>query len=474
MATPTFTSVNSYAKNGTNTSRTITLNPTTEGNLLIAVLLVQISSPTIVITPANNILNESGILGSQAIEGTEWSISWWARAATGKEATFEMNWGTNAAFFLIFDELGGWLGDPVFNADIGIETYASSVASLTTSAPTPLPTNPALIYSCVGAAAAIGAVSGYFATQHSGGTDLTEFPFNLTGDLTQLQSGWVQDTGDAAGATEYFVSWTWTTPRNVGVVMLGFYDSLLDATETDQFGSNAPVLGGLVNPLDATAPFVEGGEANLHTNEAGLFAVEHDTLGTSPAPLLSKGPYLAAEDQMAMGGSAELEFPIPSETFPVKFTPPTVQDRPTYLPDSSPRQVALMRFYQPTSRGINVFFCSDGTYVVDTPVVDETQMPTPAPWVNNGPIGPYECAPGAPAGNQFGDFPGLSDTNIPYPWNPNNPSAPYVYITNFDLSITEDSLDPYIVKHWYGGHVYEVDQATALALSAAGFGDCLE
>ena len=87
------------------------------------------------------------------------------------------------------------------------------------------------------------------------------------------------------------------------------------------------------------------------------------------------------------------------------FTPPVVYDRPPYNPDSTEDQKALFKFFH-TLNGlyVSVFALSDGTFVQDTPTAEN------------------------------------SDTNVPYPWNPDNPSAPYATAVYVDVSQTPPPL----------------------------------
>lgn len=132
-----------------------------------------------------------------------------------------------------------------------------------------------------------------------------------------------------------------------------------------------------------------------------------------------------------------------------------MRDRPPYNPDSTPAQVDLWKFFEKRLRGVNVFKLYDGTtftYSQDTATAEN------------------------------------SNTAIPYPWDPNAPAAPYVYITNWDGSITSISHkggtgttndgQPYIVAVYYGGRSYQVSAAEATLLTnytahGTGYADCL-
>jgi hypothetical protein len=151
------------------------------------------------------------------------------------------------------------------------------------------------------------------------------------------------------------------------------------------------------------------------------------------------------------------------------FETPQIRDRPPYLPDSSQRQIGLMRHYENRLRGVNVWKRSDGTYCVDTICNYEAAQTHPAAYFSDDPIGPDLTATEQ----------GLSDSNISYPWNPypgsTNSEIPgsYAYNTNFDQTTQEFILDPYLVKWWQGGAENIVLQSQAIELTMAGFGDCL-
>ena len=120
-----------------------------------------------------------------------------------------------------------------------------------------------------------------------------------------------------------------------------------------------------------------------------------------------------------------------------KFTPPTVDDIPNYGPDTHPLKIRLYRHYKPKTRGVNVYVLSDGTAVQDTPTSE----------------------------NQ--------NTSYPLPWILNDPSGPFAYITNWDGSVTTDSLPVWIVYVYYGGHTEIINQTEADFLSSQGYSDCI-
>lgn len=124
------------------------------------------------------------------------------------------------------------------------------------------------------------------------------------------------------------------------------------------------------------------------------------------------------------------------------FTPPKVYDNPAFLPDSTGVAARLFRYYPNRARYVAVFALSDGTYVQDTPT-DEN-----------------------------------SNTNIPYPWNYDTPSAPYA--TSYYIDYTQTPPVPTVsnVSHevWitavYLGPTFVTDQQAA-DLTAAGYGDLI-
>ena len=121
------------------------------------------------------------------------------------------------------------------------------------------------------------------------------------------------------------------------------------------------------------------------------------------------------------------------------FTPPTVYDDPPILPDSRGLANRLFRYFPNRARYVAVFALSDGTFVQDTATAEN------------------------------------SNTNIPYPYNPWDPSAPYVtsWYTDYEanppvLTHTSVSQNPYITKV-YEGREY-VTATEVAALTSAGYG----
>jgi len=119
------------------------------------------------------------------------------------------------------------------------------------------------------------------------------------------------------------------------------------------------------------------------------------------------------------------------------FTPPVAYDNPPILPAMGGLSNRLFRYFSNRPRYINVFALSDGTFVQDT----------------------------ASAEN--------SNTNIPYPYNPWDPSAPYSTsyyhdYTNRRPAKNVVSQNPWITKVYLGPT--EITAAEVSALTAAGYG----
>ena len=119
------------------------------------------------------------------------------------------------------------------------------------------------------------------------------------------------------------------------------------------------------------------------------------------------------------------------------FTPPTAPLVPPFLPDSTPTQVALFKFYPVTDKYVVVFLLSNGTY----------------------------CQSVATVENQ--------NTNIPYPWNSSVQSAPYTIVTVWNYTTmqwdtTEYRNDPYILKYYDRPTFVTADEVASL--TAHGYG----
>lgn len=121
------------------------------------------------------------------------------------------------------------------------------------------------------------------------------------------------------------------------------------------------------------------------------------------------------------------------------FTPPQVYDNPAFLPDTMGVQRRLWRYFPNRVRYVVVFALSDGTFVQDTATAENT------------------------------------NTAVPYPYNPYDPSAPFA--TSYFIDYTQHppvptkttyAQNPYITKVYLG--VTQVTDAEATALSSAGYG----
>jgi len=121
------------------------------------------------------------------------------------------------------------------------------------------------------------------------------------------------------------------------------------------------------------------------------------------------------------------------------FTPPKVYDNPPILPDARGLANRLFRYFPNRARYVTVFALSDGTFVQDTATAEN------------------------------------SNTNIPYPYNPWEPSAPFStsYYINYEVvppvpTVSKVSQNPYIVKVYQ--EKMNVTAAEVAALTAAGYG----
>jgi len=117
------------------------------------------------------------------------------------------------------------------------------------------------------------------------------------------------------------------------------------------------------------------------------------------------------------------------------FTPPTVNTVPRFLPDSVGQQKALFKFYKPSAAFVQVFLLSDGTYVQNYSTPENT------------------------------------NTDIPYPWNPNDPGGPYAWGSYVDYDQDPPkSVEFKITRPFWITKLYDrpitVTQAEADALSA--------
>lgn len=124
------------------------------------------------------------------------------------------------------------------------------------------------------------------------------------------------------------------------------------------------------------------------------------------------------------------------------FSPPVVYDNPAILPYAPSIANRLFRYYHNRARYVAVFALSDGTFVQDTATAEN------------------------------------SNTSVPYPYNPYDPSAPYStsYYINYEVSPPEPTVDAVAHDVWIT-KVYlaptTVTASEAAALTAAGYGDLI-
>lgn len=90
-------------------------------------------------------------------------------------------------------------------------------------------------------------------------------------------------------------------------------------------------------------------------------------------------------------GGSYLGYGPPESASDYFFTPPLVKDRPAFLPDSSQLQKELWRHFERGYRGVNVWILSDNSVVQDTatPENSNTDMSNVYPWDTNNPQAPY-------------------------------------------------------------------------------------
>jgi hypothetical protein len=133
------------------------------------------------------------------------------------------------------------------------------------------------------------------------------------------------------------------------------------------------------------------------------------------------------------------------------FTPPLIQDRPTFNPDSTEIQKELWQHFENRIRGVNVWIMSDGSVVQDTATPENSN----------------------------------TDLSGVYPWDVNNAAAPYVTSVFIDSganpqipSVHTVSHNPYPVANFYGGSSHTITSAQATLLTdytafGTGYADCI-
>ena len=133
------------------------------------------------------------------------------------------------------------------------------------------------------------------------------------------------------------------------------------------------------------------------------------------------------------------------------FTPPLVDLVPTFTPDSTQDQIDLWRHFENRIRGVNVWILSDGNVVQSDPSPENSN----------------------------------TDMSAVFPWDVNNPSAPYVRSIFIDAGVRPQvpsehdvSHSIYPVAYFQGGssHVLMSAQVTLLTNYTAfgiGYGACI-
>jgi hypothetical protein len=128
-----------------------------------------------------------------------------------------------------------------------------------------------------------------------------------------------------------------------------------------------------------------------------------------------------------------------------------VQDRPTFNADSTSAQIDLWRHFENRYRGVNVWILSDGSVVQDTATAENSN----------------------------------TDMSNVYPWDVNDPSAPYVRSIYIDpganpQSPTEHDIshDPYPVAYFQGATTTAITSAQQTLLTnytafGTGYAGCI-
>ena len=230
-----------------------------------------------------------------------------------------------------------------------------------------------------------------------------------------------------------------------------------------RFGRSKPVPRRVPKALVATgaatatltATFTGTAVATLGLNATGTAVALFTGHGVGAHPSAASGVLSATFTAQAIGsgGTAPTPYWI--------FQTPTVADEPPFLPDSTEVQKGLWRHYAPGVRGVTVFLLNNGTYVQDT------ATPGFAATIYNQDISynadlAYAGVPGT--------FSAHNNVNVPYPINFNYPGAPIVETTNWDGSVIQTFIDPYVVKEYFGGTMNVITAAEVTALTAAGYG----
>ena len=129
------------------------------------------------------------------------------------------------------------------------------------------------------------------------------------------------------------------------------------------------------------------------------------------------------------------------------FLTPVVYDTARFTPDSTPVEVGLWRYFKNIGRGVNVFQLQDGTFVQDTPTIENANSAVPYPILTTG--------------DKLDENGNLVHQYLAESWGiPGVNAAPNVTTTY--------QPNP-VVRIFHGGHKHIVDDATAAQLTAAGY-----
>jgi len=229
-----------------------------------------------------------------------------------------------------------------------------------------------------------------------------------------------------------------------------------------RFGRSKPVPRRVPKALVATgaatatltATFTGTAVATLGLNATGTAVALFTGHGVGAHPSAASGVLSATFTAQAIGsgGTAPTPYWI--------FQTPTVADEPPFLPDSTEVQKGLWRHYAPGVRGVTVFLLNNGTYVQDT-ATPGTPGSAYNESVSYNAMLAYNGAPSIAAHD---------DVNIPYPINYNYPGDPIVQTTNWDGTVIDTYINPYVVKEYFGGTNNVIDAQEVEALTAAGYG----
>lgn len=243
---------------------------------------------------------------------------------------------------------------------------------------------------------------------------------------------------------------------NVGGNEELFYDSLTfvdvvtkkaSAVNTDSIAFAQTVSANKTFPRNVVDSLSLGqaisNQATLTATVVDSITLAHSESGHSPlqyintyeAVQISESAF--ATRQIIFSSSDSISFYDVAVLPPISFTTPLTQVVPPILPETMGPSYRLFRHYAPTYRHVNVFLLNDGTFVQD--------YPTPE---NN-------------------------NANVPYPWNWNEPNAPYAVSTNWNGIISQYYLNPHISQVFWGGETSLVNQNLANALRHAGYGNYL-